>query len=143
MVCMKSRTLSFGLAGLLVVLMMAATGLEKKYGTDFAVRHIYASPYFVLCWGAMAVCSISYLVRRKVWKRASVFLLHVAFLVILSGALLTHLTGYQGSVRLRLDVGSPVTAFTARDGTAVDFPFLLSLEDFRLEYYPGTSAPMD
>lgn len=143
MVCMKSRTLSFGLAGLLVVLMMAATGLEKKYGTDFAVRHIYASPYFVLCWGAMAVCSISYLVRRRVWKRTSVFLLHVAFLVILSGAFLTHLTGYQGSVRLRLDAGSPVTAFTARDGTAVNFPFLLSLEDFRLEYYPGTSAPMD
>ncbi len=123
--------------------MVAATLLEKGYGTDFAVRYIYGSPLFVACWAVMTACSIAYLVCRKVQKRLVTFLLHLSFVVILLGALVTHLFGLQGNVHLRGDVDIPVQAFVSSDGTVKKFPFALSLKEFRLEYYPGTAAPMD
>ena len=38
------RNLSFGLLGLLVCVLMAATCVEKVWGTPFVVRHVYGSP---------------------------------------------------------------------------------------------------
>ena len=137
------RTLSFGLAGLLILFLMAATLLEKLYGTAFAVHPIYSSPLFVVCWGLLAVASVIYLWCRKVQKRPFTFLLHLSLVVILSGALVTHVGGLQGSVHLRCDTNSPVQYFTIAGGGVKQFPFGLCLKDFKLDYYPGTSAPMD
>lgn len=138
-----SKKLSFSLMGLLVLFMVAATLLEKRYGTDFAIRHLYTSPYFMAGWGGLALSSLVYLFLRKVHKQPATFLLHLSFMVILAGALVTHVWGIQGSVHLRQDSPTAVSAFAGDDGTRMPFPFMLSLKDFSLEYYPGTSAPMD
>lgn len=137
------RTLSFGLTGLLVLFMMVATLLEKQYGMAFAARYIYGSPFVVVCWGVTAVSSVAYLWCRKVQKQPLTFLLHLSFVVILSGALVTHLFGLQGSVHLRQDADKPVETFAVADGSVKQFPFSLYLKDFNVMYYPGTSAPMD
>ena len=137
------RTLSFSLTGLLVLFMMVATLLEKQYGMDFAARYIYGSPLFVVCWGVLAVSSILYLWCRRVQKQPLTFLLHFSFVVILSGALVTHIFGLQGSVHLRQDAGKPVKMFIAAGDVMKQFPFSLYLKDFNVVYYPGTSAPMD
>lgn len=137
------KIFSFGLAGLLVLIMIAATVLEKLYGTNFTAEHIYGSPLFVCCWGALAVSSLLYIWQRKVQRQFPAFLLHLSFAVILLGALITHLSGLQGSVHLRQKSGRPVELFITTDGEEKQFPFHLYLRSFRLDYYPGTMAPMD
>lgn len=135
------RNLSFGLLGLLVCVLMAATCVEKVWGTSFVVRHVYGSPWFVVCWALTAVAGIGYLWRRRVQQRRAVFLFHLSLLWILLGALVTHVWGLQGRVHLRQ--GEAVEAFTTSEGRTAAFPFRLSLEEFRVEYYAGTSAPKD
>lgn len=135
------RNLSFGLLGLLVCVLMAATCAEKVWGTSFVVRHVYGSPWFVVCWALTAVAGIGYLWRRRVQQRRAVFLFHLSLVWILLGALVTHVWGLQGRVHLRQ--GKAVEAFTLSDGRTAAFPFRLSLEEFRVEYYAGTSAPKD
>lgn len=137
------KIISFALAGLLVLLMMAATVIEKLYGSEFVAQYIYGSSYFAVCWGLLALSSVIYLWQRKVQKQILTFLLHASFVVILAGALITHLFGLQGSVHLRQDSTEPVQTFTTTDGTEEAFPFQLYLSSFHLEYYPGTVAPMD
>lgn len=136
------KPLSFGLTGVLVLFMVAATLLEKQYGTPWVVRYMYSSPFFIACWGGLALSAAAYLYCRKTYRQPFTFLLHLSFLVILAGALITHIFGQQGSVHLRQDADEPVREFTVQ-GKTRQFPFGLSLEKFSLEYYPGTSAPMD
>lgn len=135
------RNLSFGLLGLLVCVLMAATCVEKVWGTPLVVRHVYGSPWFVACWALMAVAGIGYLWRRRVQKRRATFLFHLSLALILLGALVTHVWGVQGRVHLRQ--GEVVEAFATSEGRTAAFPFRLSLEEFRVEYYAGTSAPKD
>lgn len=135
------RNLSFGLLGLLVCVLMAATCAEKVWGTPFVVRHVYGSPWFVACWALTAVAGIGYLWCRRVQRRRAVFLFHLSLVWILLGALVTHVWGLQGRVHLRQ--GEAVEAFTTSEGRTAAFPFRLSLEEFRVEYYAGTSAPKD
>lgn len=136
------KYLSFGLTGILVCVLITATILEKAYGSTFVAQHIYDSPLFILLWGVAAVASVIYLLQRKTQKQCITFCLHLSFILILAGALTTHLFGIQGTVHLRQDA-APATAFTLADGETATFPFQLSLKEFRLEYYPGTFAPMD
>lgn len=137
----RLRNLSFGLLVLLIGVLVVATCMEKVWGTGWVVRHIYGSPWFVACWALTTALAVAYLWRRRLQRRKAVFLLHVSFVVILLGALATHLLGVQGSVHLRR--GWVVHSFTAPDGLQVTFPFRLSLDEFQVQYYPGTSAPMD
>lgn len=137
------RFLSFALLGVLVVWMMAATLVEKLYGTPFAVRYAYGSPLFAACWGVMAACAAAHLVRRKVQRRPAAMLLHGAFAVILLGAAVTRLWGVHGSLHLRQDAAAPAYGFATADGATHTLPFGLRLERFSVDYYPGTVAPMD
>ena len=137
------RTLSFGFVSLLILSMVIATALEKLYGTNFVVQHIYGSPLFVVGWGAATILSIIYLWCRKVQKRPLIFFLHLSFIVILTGAFITHMYGLQGSVHLRQDADKAAETFSTTNGPIKQFPFKLYLKKFALEYYPGTSAPMD
>ena len=135
------RNLSFGLLGLLILVLMAATCVEKVWGTSFVVRHVYGSVWFAACWAVVAVAGVSWLLRCRVQHRWRAFLLHAALVIILLGALVTHVWGVQGSVHLRQ--GEAAEAFTTTDGRTVSLPFSLMLEEFRVEYYAGTSAPSD
>lgn len=133
---------SFGLTGILILILITATILEKIYDTTFVIRHIYSSPLFILSWGVVAVTSFIYLIKRKTQKQAITFCLHFSLILILAGALTTHISGIQGAIHLRQDA-DPVTTFIVPDGDTPSFPFQVSLKEFRLEYYRGTSAPMD
>ncbi|MBQ9076598.1 MAG: cytochrome c biogenesis protein CcsA [Muribaculaceae bacterium] len=133
---------SFGSTCLIIVVLIAATILEKNYGHDHVYTLIYGSPLTVALWSVMALSSLLYLIGRKTFTRLPVICLHLSFSLILAGALVTHILGKQGSLHLRQD-SSPVTSFRLADGTYAPLPFTVSLESFRLEYYTGTIAPMD
>lgn len=92
---------------------------------------LYGSTLFTAGWGILALTSLWVMLRRRLWRRPSLFLLHMAFLVILAGALATHLWGTSQLLHLR--VGD--TDFAGK--------LPVTLVDFRVEYYPGTQAPAD
>ncbi len=136
------KRLAFGSAGLLMIVMVFATILEKAEGIPTALSPIYASPFFTMLWVVMAVCSAVYIIGRKLQRRFFTFLLHVSFLAILAGAFTTHVCGKQGSVHLRTD-GSPMSAFVTTAGKLESFPFQVGLARFHIDYYKGSFAPMD
>ncbi len=135
---------AFALLYLVMAAMGAATFVEKFHGTAFARLHVYGSAWFVLLWTALALTSVAYLVRRRV-RRASVVALHASFVLILIGALLSHLLSVRGSIHLR--TGETASTFTADDGrggtTTARLPFALRLDTFRVVCHEGTDAPAD
>ena len=136
------KRLAFGLLGAVMAVLVTSTVLEKIYGTDFAAAHIYGAGWFAALWGALTLAALACLFRRKLWRRPAVLLLHLSFAVILAGASVTWLFGRQGTLHLR--TGDPgATAFAGRDGSEQILPFRARLDDFRIEYYAGTRAPMD
>ena len=136
------KRIAFGSAGLLVLMMILATVLEKIQGTDTAWSAIYGSPLFTTIWGIMAICAFAYLIHRKLQRDFFTFLLHTAFLIILTGALTTRLCGKQGSIHLRMN-DAPASAFITSGQNKEPLPFQVQLHDFRIDYYKGSFAPMD
>lgn len=124
--------------------MAAATFVEKFRGTEFVHASVYGSWWFVGLWVVLALLAVAYFVGRRV-RRASVVLLHLSFAVILAGALLTHVTSWQGAVRLR--VGETVSTYyeNVPGGDVVErkLPFELRLESFDVKYHDGTRAEAD
>jgi ABC-type transport system involved in cytochrome c biogenesis permease subunit len=134
------KILSYGAVAAVIGMMMAGTVIEKLHGTDAAAQAVYHHPVFFTLWAVTAVAGMAYLLRCS-GKRPVVVLLHVAFLLILAGALVTHLSGESGSIHLR--EGETLSAFEADDGRAVELPFSLRLESFDIEYYPDSRMPSD
>ncbi len=116
--------------------MAAATIVEKFEGTPFVSSNFYGSWWFTLLWALLTATGIFYFVKRRV-RRASTIVLHAAFVIILLGALITHLTAYQGVIHLRKDMPSQVCT----DGQTL--PFTLTLQEFSIRYHDGTRAEAD
>lgn len=126
---------------IICLVLAAATCLEQARGTTEAHRLVYGTWWFVLLWALAAAVSLAVLLRRKLYRRMPVFLLHAALLLILLGALLTWFTAESGSLHLRLDetLRRPVP-----EGThAGALPFDITLTTFSVEHHPGTSAAAD
>ena len=126
---------------LIVACIGFATVIEKYQGTAFVGEHIYGAWWFVALWAALTVAALAYMVEQRVYKRAAVLLLHLSFVVILAGALTTHLFARRGTVRLR--TGVPEITYVDKDQKVEHLPFSLTLKEFRIVNYPGTDAPLD
>lgn len=135
------KTTILSAAVILVVVMMAATIIEKFQGTAFVGSAIYRSVWFVALWAVLGVGGTVYCLRRKMLRNWRVGLVHLSFVVILLGALVSWLTSESGTLHLRK--GQP-SNMVALDGGKVDqLDFNLKLLKFEIVYYPGTDAPMD
>ena len=121
-----------------VVVMAAATIIENYQGTEFVDQHIYGAWWFSSLWALLTAAGIFYFVKKKV-RRPSVVVLHLSFVVILVGALLTHLMVVRGVVPLRK--GIPTNQYLTRDMFLHQLPFTIRLEDFQIEYYEGSNDP--
>ena len=128
------RPVAFSLMGVIVLLLITASIVEKIYGTSFAVRYFYTAPWTIALWAAAVVTGLWYLFTVKMYRQAVTCLLHLSFVIILGGAMITHLFGKNGEVHLRLD-GEPQQV--------LESSVKASLNDFQLAYYAGTHAPMD
>lgn len=121
-----------------------ATFIEKWHGTAFVASHIYGAWWFTVLWALLTAVGIVYFIRRNV-RRPSIIVLHLAFVVILAGALVTHLTSWQGMVHLR--IGETMTTYTttndAKEILESSLPFTLILNDFHINYHKGTRAAED
>ena len=127
-----NKKLIIALYILIVVCIGFATVIEKYHGTTFVSENIYGAWWFSALWAVLTVVSCAYILQQRLYKRLAVLLLHMAFVVILIGALVTHLTSRRDTIHLRVNqtyMLSPTTPIT--------------LKEFRIVNYPGTDAPLD
>lgn len=135
------KRIAFCLLGILLFVLTIATILEKVNGTEFVNNHIYSSVPFIILWGSTALASLLYMIKRKLYRQWTTFLLHLSFILILMGAFVTWIDGEQGTLQLKL--GEKTMSFINKGGEKRTLPFSISLEDFEIIYYKGTRAPMD
>lgn len=136
------KIVSFGGIGILLVVLITATILEKLYGTSFSSRYIYHSYGFAGLWGIATVAGIAYTLKRKLYRFPITFSLHLSLALILTGAMVTFLFGRQGNIHLRINAPAQ-QMFCDEKGDSIPLPFRIKLNGFRIDYYPGTQAPMD
>lgn len=136
------KTTILWLYGVLLVMLAIATFAGHAWGISWANRYIYHSIPFCLLWGMLAAFTLYMLYQKRLWKRLPVFMLHLSFILILGGALITFLSGKKGSVHLR--IGTTSFQYMEQETNLMrTMPFTLRLDTFRVEYYPGTDIPSD
>lgn len=124
----KTLKATLAIAYIAILLIMAvATIFEKIQG----YTEIYATWWFASIWALLAIVGLAYIMRQKLFKKPAAFAMHISFLLILAGALITHLWGEQSSIHIRVgEINSQL-------------PFLVKLDSFKVVNYPGTQSPMD
>lgn len=129
---------------LILLVLGAATIIEKYHGTTFVSSHIYGSWWMCVLWGLLAGFGIFYILKMRV-KRISLLTLHTSFVIILLGALLTHLTSSSGIIHLRN--GETTNKYVAHleDGRTEEreLPYSIRLNSFEVVRHEGTDAASD
>lgn len=138
------KRIVFTLYVLVIVTMAAATFIEKSRGTDFVHTAVYGSWWFTALWALLAVAAVVYIVRRRV-RSLSTLALHLALLLILAGALLTHVSAWRGRVHLRSGLAVDTYYKLDRKGNVSEekLPFTMRLDTFIVSYHEGTQAEAD
>lgn len=134
------KRISFGLLVVLPIVLSIITVIEKIFGREIALEKFYYSWWFISLWGILAISGFCYLIIKKRYKQLAAFLIHLSFIIILLGALITFLTADRGYLRLRQ--GKPTTTYTEEDGVSKkQLPFEIKLVLFEIEYHVGTDEP--
>ena len=125
--------------------MAIATIVEKIHGTTFVSTKIYSTWWFSAIWGILAIASIARIITSGMQKTLTVLMLHISFVVILAGALTTHLTSKKGYLHLRC--GEKARLYTEQssngDMRTATLPFSVMLNDFNIKNYEGTTTHSD
>lgn len=134
-------TIPFLLLGCLILsLIVFSILVEKRILTN---ETSYTSTPTLILWGALAITAAIYIVKKKLWRRAAVLSIHLAFLFILAGALVTHLFGFSGQLHLRQGESKDQLLSDDGESSVIRLPFTVRLEQFQIITYPGTEAPAD
>ncbi len=124
-----------------MILLAAATFVEKSQGTAMAREVIYNNPLFYLLQLLLVLnfCAIAW--QGRLWKQRKygALLLHISFIVILLGALVTNIFGFEGIVHIR--EGETASHMRTTEDDARPLPFSIRLDDFKLVRYPGSHSP--
>lgn len=125
---------------LLVIVMAMATILGKYTSLEYVLDNIFGAWWFCLLWAAGTAVGIVYFIRRKI-RRPIIVTLHLSFVIILLGALLTHLTAHRGMIHLRQ--GKTTQTYITKEGNKAELPFGILLNKFNVTYHAGNMAAMD
>ena len=138
--------LPFILLLLAVVVIAAATFVESAYGTSFAHQTMYGAWWFVTLWGLIAIAGCWVMYKKRLWKRPSLFVLHLSFLIILMGAFTTHISSHSGMTHLREGEATCTYWMKNEQGAYIKpatLPFYLALRDFQIQYDADNITPAD
>ncbi|MCW8837455.1 MAG: cytochrome c biogenesis protein ResB, partial [Thiovulaceae bacterium] len=80
-----------------------ATFVENDFGTITAKAEIYNARWFEVLLGLLTINLIINIVKFKMFsiKKASIFMFHFAFIIIIIGAAITRYIGYEGTMHIR------------------------------------------
>ena len=122
----------------------SATFVEKQFGTQTAGMLIYYSPLFIFLQFLIVINFLIILFNSNYIKKGrwALITIHLALIVILVGALATHIFGREGQVHIREgEKSNQMVVHTSKGVKTETLPFTLELTDFRLERYPGSNSP--
>lgn len=126
---------------LYAVALAAATLLESGLGAEAARSVVYHAWWMYVLYGLMIANFILIgrrmrLLKRRMW---GVLMLHGGLMVIILGALITHIWGYEGTLHLREGETSDRIRVSHTDRRTI--PFRVTLRSFHLLRYPGSHTP--
>jgi cytochrome c-type biogenesis protein CcsB len=83
--------------------MAVATFVENDFGSSAAYNLVYDSHWFELLLLMLAINLAGQMVIFKLyrWSKLPVFLFHISFILILTGAAITRYTGWEGTIHIR------------------------------------------
>lgn len=141
-----SKHIPFILLSAVAVVIAAATVVEKLSDTQTALDMVYHSWWFVGLWCMVVIAGCWRMYRVRMWQRPGLLLFHIGFVIILAGALVTHLTGESGFVSIRKQEAAQ--HFWQKDArgktfTGTPLPFMICLKDFRIVYDDDGTSPRD
>lgn len=121
--------------------MAIATFIEAIHSTAIAWQMVYNAKWFELLLVVSSVNLIASVIYRKLfkWDKLSIFVFHLAFVVIILGAAITRYSSYEGT--LQLMEGEQTNQIVLASGAKHQLPFKLKLLNFQIEYYPGSNNP--
>lgn len=121
-----------------------ATFIEKYHGTPVAKTMIYHSPLFFLLQFLLVINFIAVVIRHQYLKQRKwgLMIIHISFIIILFGALVSHQFSEEGILHLREGETSDQIAIRTTDNTTFHtLPFTVELVKFTLTHYPGSASP--
>ena len=62
----------------IIIVLIAATMIERNNGTPYVRQNIYTTSWFVLLWAALATASACYITLYKLYKNINVFIIHIS-----------------------------------------------------------------
>ena len=132
------------LLSLLMLMLASATFLEKFCGTSVAREFVYHSPLLYALFFILVTNFFLYVRDKRLLdiRRLGFLMTHCSFILILSGALITHFCSVEGFMHLR-EGDTADYMETSHDGenSGHRLPFSITLTDFRLVRYPGSGSP--
>lgn len=142
------RSISFVTLLLLAMLLIAATFMEKYYGTAITTSHVYHSPLFIATWAVLALSALAYI--ACVSRQATLIMLHVSLVIVLLGAFTSFMTSKRGELLLSRNA-VPASMFTTADGDLERLPFRITLEQIEIhriesevtDYHAGIAVQDD
>ena len=118
-----------------------ATFIERDMGVEFSRGYVYHNVWFILLQFIMVVNAVAIIYKRGLfkWSKFGALLFHLSFVVILLGAMVTHLWSKEGVMHIREGATSSVVYLA--DKTQINLPIEVKLDDFILARYPGSHSP--
>lgn len=137
-----SPKLMYVLAILYALVLATATFVENSYGSAVARDYFYYAPWFILLQLLQAINLSAMFLRGNYFKRISKgsLIFHGAFLFMWLGAAVTHYAGVTGIMHIR--EGETTDCMVSDEKREISsLSFSVTLEDFRLNRYPGSHSP--
>lgn len=108
--------------------------------STFCPPTVYGTWWFTLLWALFAGGLLWIICRMKLWRNLGVFVLHVSFLIILMGGLITKLTAREGT--LLLSEGRVERDYMNREELH-PLGFEIQLDSFEIQHYVGGRVVRD
>ena len=85
------------------VSMAAATFIENDYGSSAAYNFVYDTRWFELILFLLSVNLIGQMIIFKLYRKSklTIFLFHLSFVMMITGAAITRYTGWEGTIHIR------------------------------------------
>jgi cytochrome c-type biogenesis protein CcsB len=134
-------TMAFLLLVLIIVLAVA-TFVENDFGAEVAKMKVYNTHWLELIFLLLTVNLVGRVFKLKLYqpKKFTIFLFHIAFVIMILGAAITRYFGVEGSMHIR-EGESSSTLITDAKQEAIELPFSLHLDNFEITRYPGSMSP--
>ncbi|MDR1726196.1 MAG: cytochrome c biogenesis protein ResB [Bacteroidales bacterium] len=110
-----------------IIVIILATGSFSNDPTK-----IYTSWLVISLWVIVSGLSLFLIIRSFNTNNLLYCILHLSFIIILAGAFITHLTGKEDEIHLRIGETTNIKYYS---------PTNIKLQDCRIDYYTNTMTP--